>query len=41
MVHAVPAGCVPVNYGGMVYQQCGGVWYQPQGPQYMVVNPPY
>lgn len=41
MVNTVPAGCVPVNYGGMVYQQCGGAWYQPQGTQYVVVNPPY
>jgi hypothetical protein len=41
MVRTVPPGCVPVNYGGMVYQQCGTVWYQPQGPQYVVVNPPY
>ncbi|MDM0034452.1 hypothetical protein QTI33_20115 [Variovorax sp. J22P271] len=41
MVRAVPAGCVPVNYGGMVYQQCGTVWYQPQGGQYVVINPPY
>jgi hypothetical protein len=41
MVGTVPAGCVPVNYGGMVYQQCGGTWYQPQGSQYVVVNPPY
>jgi hypothetical protein len=41
MVRTVPTGCVPVNYGGMIYQQCGTVWYQPQGPQYIVVNPPY
>ena len=41
IVAAPPPGCVPVNYGGMVYQQCGGVWYAPQGPQYIVVNPPY
>ncbi|ODV40642.1 hypothetical protein AWV79_05805 [Cupriavidus sp. UYMMa02A] len=41
MVRTVPAGCVPVNYGGMVYQQCGGTWYQPQGSQYIVVNAPY
>lgn len=41
MVNTVPAGCVPVNYGGMVYQQCGGAWYQPQGSQFVVVNPPY
>ena len=31
MVRTVPAGCVPVNYGGYVYQQCGSTWYQPQG----------
>ncbi len=41
MVNTVPAGCVPVNYGGMVYQQCGSTWYQPQGAQYVVINPPY
>jgi hypothetical protein len=41
MVQSVPPSCVPVNYGGMVYQQCGSTWYQPQGPQYVVVNPPY
>ena len=41
MVYSVPTGCVPVNYGGFIYQQCGGVWYQPQGAQYVVINPPY
>ncbi len=41
MTRTVPAGCVPVNYGGVVYQQCGGTWYQPQGSQFVVVNPPY
>jgi hypothetical protein len=41
IVRTVPAGCVPVNYGGMIYQQCGGVWYQPQGAQFIVVNAPY
>jgi hypothetical protein len=41
MVRTVPAGCVPVNYGGMIYQQCDGTWYQPQGSQYVVINPPY
>ena len=40
-VSTVPASCVPVNYGGMVYQQCGSTWYEPQGSQYVVVNPPY
>ena len=41
MVRTVPTGCVPVNYGGYIYQQCGSTWYQPQGGQYIVINPPY
>ena len=41
MVNSVPPSCVPVNYSGMVYQQCGTTWYQAQGSQYVVVNPPY
>ena len=41
MVNSVPSGCVPVNYGGMIYQQCGSTWYQPQGSQYVVINAPY
>jgi len=41
MVRTVPTGCVPVNYGGMIYQQCGGTWYQPQGSQFVVISPPY
>ncbi|AKM31113.1 hypothetical protein AB870_14770 [Pandoraea faecigallinarum] len=41
VVHSVPANCVPVNYRGMIYQQCGNTWYQPQGTQFIVVNPPY
>ena len=41
MVATPPPSCVPVNYGGMVYQQCGATWYAPQGAQYVVVNPPY
>ncbi len=40
-VNTVPVGCSPVNYGGAYYQQCGSAWYQPQGSQYLVVNPPY
>jgi hypothetical protein len=41
MVRTVPAGCVPVNYRGVIYQQCGSTWYQPQGTQYIVINAPY
>jgi hypothetical protein len=41
IVKAPPPGCVPVNYRGVIYQQCGQTWYMPQGPQYIVVGPPY
>jgi len=41
MTRTIPPSCVPINYGGMVYQQCGTTWYLPQGGQYVVVNPPY
>jgi hypothetical protein len=41
IVNAPPPGCVPINYGGIVYQQCGTTWYMPQGVQFVVVNPPY
>ena len=41
IVNAPPPGCRPVNYGGIVYQQCGSTWYMPQGTQFVVVNSPY
>ncbi|WP_028452578.1 hypothetical protein [Chitinilyticum aquatile] len=45
IVNTVPANCVPVNYAGTVYQQCGNTWYQPQyagsNVTYVVVNPPH
>jgi len=41
IVRAPPPGCAPVNYGGVVYQQCGSTWYAPQGSQFAVVPPPY
>jgi len=41
VVSTVPYGCVPVNYAYSVYQQCGSDWYELQGSQYVVVNPPY
>lgn len=40
-VYAVPSGCVPVNYAGLFYQECGGTWYLLQGSEYVLVNPPY
>jgi hypothetical protein len=41
IVSTVPSECVPVNYAYSVYQQCGSTWYELQGSQYVVVNPPY
>ena len=41
IVNAPPPGCIPVNYRGMIYQQCGNTWYQPQGTQYVVIAAPY
>jgi hypothetical protein len=45
VVRSVPPNCSPYTYNGMVYQQCGSSWYQPQyvgnDVQYVVVNPPY
>ena len=41
IVNAPPPGCMPVNYGGYICQQCGNTWYQPQGAQYVVIAPPY
>jgi len=30
VVVVLPPACVAVNYGGVVYQNCGGVYYRPQ-----------
>jgi hypothetical protein len=44
IAYSLPGGCVMAPYGGIGYQQCAGVWYQPQyvgtQVQYVVVNPP-
>ncbi len=44
-VRSVPPNCAPYNYNGMIHQQCGNTWYQPQyvgnDVQYVVINPPY
>ena len=44
-VQTLPASCTTVMAGGVTYQQCGSVWYQPQfvgtGTTYVVVNAPY
>jgi hypothetical protein len=44
IAYSLPPACAPVVAYGVTYQNCGGVWYQPQfaGTQvsYVVVNPP-
>jgi hypothetical protein len=44
-VNTLAVGCTAVVAGGVTYQQCGSVWYQPQfvgtGTTYVVVNAPY
>jgi len=40
-VYTAPASCVPVSYGGIIYQVCGDVWYAPHGSQWIIVDPPY
>lgn len=44
MTRTLPPACVPVQAGAVVYQQCGGVYYQPQyvgtAVQYVVVPAP-
>jgi hypothetical protein len=40
LASGVSARAVPVNYAGMIYQQCGSTWYARQGSQFVVVNPP-
>lgn len=44
MVNTLPPNCSQVLVGNVMYQQCGGYWYQPQyagsSVTYVVVNPP-
>ena len=44
-VQTLPPSCTTVMAGGVTYQQCGSVWYQPQfvgtGTTYVVVNARY
>jgi hypothetical protein len=44
-VQTLPPSCTAIVAGGVTYQQCGSVWYQPQfvgtGTTYVVVNAPY
>ncbi len=40
-IDSVPHGYSRVPYRGQDYYYSEGYWYRPQGPRYVVVNPPY
>jgi hypothetical protein len=40
IVQQVPQGATVVNYAGLAYRFSDGVWYEPRGPAFMVVEPP-
>jgi hypothetical protein len=40
IVQAVPQASSVVNYAGLSYRFYDGVWYEPRGPAFMVVEPP-
>ena len=45
IVNTLPSGCTSIIRGGIAYQQCGSVWYQPQyagnNVTYVVIQQPY
>src|ERR1700730_10911929 len=40
IVRDLPRGAVVVNYAGLSYRFSDGVWFEPRGPAFMVVEPP-
>jgi hypothetical protein len=40
VVRDLPHGAAGINYAGISYRFAGGVWYEPLGPAYIVVEPP-
>jgi hypothetical protein len=44
VVNTLPPSCSSMIVAGVMYQQCGSTWYQPQisggNTTYIVVNPP-
>jgi Family of unknown function (DUF6515) len=40
IVRSVPRGAFVVNYAGLSYRFHDGVWFEPRGPAFMVVEPP-
>jgi hypothetical protein len=40
VVRDLPHGAMVVNYAGMSYHFSDGVWFEPRGPAYLVIEPP-
>ncbi len=40
VVRDLPRGATIVNYAGLSYRFADGVWFEPRGPAYIVVEPP-
>jgi hypothetical protein len=40
MIREPPHAAIVVNYAGLSYKFYEGVWYEPRGPAYIVVEPP-
>src|ERR1700716_3824960 len=40
IVRDLPRGSFVVNYAGLSYRFHDGVWFEPRGPAFMVVEPP-
>lgn len=38
--HDAPKGAIVVNYAGLPYRFYNGVWFEPRGPVFIVVEPP-
>jgi hypothetical protein len=42
VVATLPPACSQIVVNGVVYKNCDGVYYAPQGTQYIIVeDPPY
>jgi hypothetical protein len=40
VVRDAPKDATVINYAGLSYRYADGVWYEPRGPAFMVVEPP-
>lgn len=40
IIRDIPHGATVVNYAGLSYRSYGGIWFEPRGPVFIVVQPP-